>query len=394
MDFFEPFCFLLFFITIPLGIYVFRLWHNNHRWYHQLQDETSKRMELADALREAQETAEEARKAEKAILAEIEQHRSNVRHIMEDKASSMPWLAGMMADFLTYDLEVEAKKLDWGSNVQRQKKIASLREIRKEAQEKIAEAKVATYQLEYLRTLYPEIDEVLESDFQKPDLTVRINDTPSDPCSEYLTKEEWLKLSQNERDQLALDRYVESHKKSSWQIGRDYELSVAYEYSKKGYAVTTYGSIMRLEDMGRDLICEKGPLTLIIQCKYWSQTKTIHEKHIFQLYGSMVSYQIEHPYTYGEIKGVFITNTTLSETARKVANHLKISVVENHAMVDFPRIKCNIGHGEYGQAKIYHLPMDDQYDNVQIKNPGEFYAFTVQEATTAGFRRAYHWHGQ
>ena len=33
-----------------------------------------------------------------------------------------------------------------------------------------------------------------------------------------------------ERDQLALDRYVKSINKSKWQIGRDYELSVAYEW--------------------------------------------------------------------------------------------------------------------------------------------------------------------
>lgn len=344
----------------------------------------------------------ELQASEEKALAEIEQHRANVRHIMEDKVSSMPWLAGMMADFLTYDLEVEAKKLDWGQNVQRQKKIASLREIRKEASEKIEAAKVATYQLDYLRSLYPEIDEVLDADYAELEFTKKLSassitsppwEESDDPIRRFLSTSEWNLLSRDDRDQLALDRYVESHKKSNWQIGRDYELSVAYEYIKKGYEVTNYGSLMRLEDMGRDLICLKGPLTLIIQCKYWSQAKTIHEKHIFQLYGSMVSYKIEHPYTYGDVKGVFVTNTTLSDTARKVAAYLKIAVVENHAMVDFPRIKCNIGRDEYGETRIYHLPMDDQYDNVQIKNPGEFYAFTVQEAVAAGFRRAYHWHG-
>lgn len=49
-------------------------------------------------------------------------------------------------------------------------------------------------------------------------------------------------------------------------------------------------------------------------------------------------------------------------------------------------IKCNIGNnGE----KIYHLPFDQQYYRTEIKSPGEFYAWTVEEAVNAGFRRAF-----
>ena len=53
-------------------------------------------------------------------------------------------------------------------------------------------------------------------------------------------------------------------------------------------------------------------------------------------------------------------------------------------MQEYPRIKCNINNGE----KIYHLPFDQQYDRTQIKNNGEFYAFTVKEAILKGFKRA------
>ena len=64
-------------------------------------------------------------------------------------------------------------------------------------------------------------------------------------------------------------------------------------------------------------------------------------------------------------------------------------------MGQFPRIKCNIGRDEYGAVtKIYHLPMDQQYDNVIIEpDKGEFFAMTVLEAENAGFRRAYKWYG-
>ena len=73
---------------------------------------------------------------------------------------------------------------------------------------------------------------------------------------------------------------------------------------------------------------------------------------------------------------------------------LNVLVYENHPMKEFPRIKCNIGRDEYGQTRIYHLPMDAQYDNTMIKNAGEFYAYTVSEATQRGFRRAFKWHGE
>lgn len=328
-----------------------------------------------------------------SAIANLEKHKANLSALLSSNLTAMPWLAGMMADYLTYDLEVEAKKLEWGHNVQREKKIASVRAIRADAQKRIEEAKIATYQLEYLRTLYPALDDVLETDYKDLNFTGEIPE--HDPVREYLSREEWLSLSQIERDQLALDRYVQSHSKSKWQIGRDYELSVAYEYRKKGYIVDATGSYLKLEDMGRDIIAKKDDSILIIQCKYWSANKTIHEKHIMQLYGTCVLYRIEHHVFPESVKGLFITNTKLSEKAKSVAASLHITVVENHALTDFPRIKCNIGRGENGEAtKIYHLPMDAQYDITQIKNPGEFYAFTVQEAVNAGFRRAFKWHGQ
>lgn len=328
-----------------------------------------------------------------SAIANLEKHKANLSALLSSNLTAMPWLAGMMADYLTYDFEVEAKKLEWGHNVQREKKIASVRAIRADAQKRIEEAKVATYQLEYLRTLYPALDDILETDYKGLNFTGEILEY--DPVMEYLSREEWLSLSQIERDQLALDRYIQSHNKSKWQIGRDYELSVAYEYSKKGYVVDATGSYLKLEDMGRDIIAKKDDIILIIQCKYWSSNKTIHEKHIMQLYGTCVLYRIEHHVFPESVRGLFITNTKLSEKAKSVAASLHITVVENHALTDFPRIKCNIGHGENGEAtKIYHLPMDAQYDITQIKNPGEFYAFTVQEAVDAGFRRAFKWHGQ
>ncbi len=51
-------------------------------------------------------------------------------------------------------------------------------------------------------------------------------------------------------------------------------------------------------------------------------------------------------------------------------------------------VKCNIAaNGE----RIYHLPMDQQYDRVVIAKKGECYVRTVAEAERLGFRRAKRW---
>lgn len=88
---------------------------------------------------------------------------------------------------------------------------------------------------------------------------------------------------------------------------------------------------------------------------------------------------------------VFYTSTKLSETAKSFADSLNIEVHEEVPLKIYPMIKCNISQrtGE----RIYHLPFDQQYDNIKIDPPNEFIALTVAEAHAAGFRRAFRWHG-
>ena len=352
-----------------------------------LSEENNRINHLFDTLRTNYKnlSAENSRLSE-----ECSRQKEYIDTALSSNTIAMPWLAGMMGDLLTLDIEAEAKKLDWGSSKQRAQKAASIRAIRAEARRRIEEAKLATYQLEYLLELYPSLSDVLETDFSDLEFDGSIPD--DDPVRRWLSKEEWHSLSEDERNQLALDRYIQSHKKNKWQIGRDYEMSVAYELYSDGFSVDSFGNYKKLEDMGRDIIAVKNGTTYIFQCKYWSEAKIIHEKHIYQLYGTSISYSLENPNS-GTVIPVFVTNIHLSKTAKEAAKLLKVQVRENHKMIDFPRIKCNIGKDEFGQTFIYHLPMDNQYDTTQIKKPGEFYAFTVKEAVEHGFRRSYKWQG-
>jgi hypothetical protein len=258
----------------------------------------------------------------------------------------------------------------------------------------VAKNKEALYQLEYLLNMFPTLRDVIDAEFNTLPI-IEVSDlTNYDAAKDYLSKEEYATLSTIERNQLALDRYRHSHKKTKWQIGRDYELYVGYKYALKGYAVDYFGSYMGIEDLGRDIIAKKDGRTLIIQCKYWSSKKQIHENHINQLYGTMASYCIENNLKKNQVKGLLVTNIELSPMAKKMAEYLGIEYVENFETGDYPCIKCNINRDEYGYpTKIYHLPFDQQYDATKIDNAGEFMATTVAEAENAGFRRAHKWFG-
>ena len=189
-------------------------------------------------------------------------------------------------------------------NKERAKKVKSLRDIRAEANKQIEQAKISIYQLEYLKALYPSLEDVLETDYEDILKTHIKDEIPDyDPIRRYITKVEWETLSDSEKNQRALDNYVTSRNKSKWQIGRDYELYVGYCLTKQGFDVDYFGSYMGLEDLGRDLIAKDEKTTYIVQCKYWSQNKQIHEKHIFQLYGTLISYSIDHSIPLSELSG-------------------------------------------------------------------------------------------
>lgn len=268
-------------------------------------------------------------------------------------------------------------------------------DLKVETKTYIEQYRQMVYKYESLLQLFPELSSYVD-DFE----TIRMLEDVSsikdlqdnyDRVKFYLTKDEWERLSVDDRNQLALDNYIKGQK-SNWQIGRDYELYCGQIYENENWKVEFIGMEKKINDMGRDLIAIKGNEHHVIQCKYWSKDKLIHEKHITQLFGTTMMYAMDMPDSI-IVKPIFITNINLSDSARKFADKLNVTVKENVLLKDFPRIKCNINRDEYGmQTYIYHLPFDQQYDRTRI-NKGDFYAYTVKEAVQAGFRRAYKFFG-
>lgn len=342
----------------------------------------------------------------KALLDVISEREKSLQRIIDEKSKGFPWLAEAIGEFYKYqDFEI-AKYLEVKKHPA-YKKAEAVREIAIENKLLRKQLKIAQNFVTYYEALFPWINEYVGEDLDE--ILIGIADSAkkenedSDPVLKFIIKAEYDKLTSAERNQKALDRYLSSRKKP-YEIGRDYERYIGYLYENQGYKVEYFGIEKGFEDMGRDLVCVKGNEIEIVQCKCWANHKTIHEKHINQLYGTAVKYYIEHNQTIpnnsslmlfpdivkaGRIKATFITSTKLSVTARKFASALGVKIVEEKPLLRYPMIKCNIGANG---NKIYHLPFDQQYDNTLIRNNGEFYALTVLDAEAKGFRRAYRWH--
>ena len=341
------------------------------------------------AIMKAKEIIEEAERKAKRIIENAERKNKYVSQQIElldklakEKLGAIPYFANLLSDYLVMHYQESAQYLDSKSHPAH-KEASRIRELQKETREYIYSFKTLQYRMDYLESLYPNIYDVFDYNPSDEPFELETDET-TDRVRYYLTPEEYSILSSTEKNQLALDRYVEG-RKSKWQIGRDYEMYIGRCFEQKGYSVAYTGIIKNLEDMGRDLIATKGENTYIVQCKNWSQDKNIHEKHVFQLYGTVVLEQLQSE---KKICGVFVASNELSQKAKDIAEFLKIKIYEKIPLKNFPRIKCNINAttGEW----IYHLPFDQQYDTTIIdKERGEFYALTVKEAEENGFRRAF-----
>ena len=320
----------------------------------------------------------------------LDEQEDFIHKLLNSNPATAPFFAKQFADYLhLQDLKdvnyLQAKPHPAFTAAEKVREIAAQKRTLQQ------QCKLQEYQLTLYETIFPwlsDFKEISSEDLQQ------FAESEIAPESEYSSLKKWLSpqeyrsLSSDDRLQLALERYSK-RQKSNWQIGIEYERYVGYCYEKKGYRVRYNGATEGLEDMGRDLIISKDKKMYVIQCKRWSVEKTIHEKHIFQLYGTTILQKMEHPDC--TVGSLFITTTSLSDLAKSCADYLDITVVENFPLKEYPLVKCNVSKDG---DQIYHLPFDQQYDRVII-NPsdGDFYASTIAEAESKGFRHAWRWSG-
>lgn len=352
---------------------------------YQLQSKQMKWEKKAQHDREALE-----RKTQAGITA--------IETLANEKTEGFPWLAEAYADYLYVR---DLKKVDYLA-YKPHPALRAAEQVREVAsQRRVAEKlyRILKYKLEYYENLFPwlldftgdDIDDLIRQIMERKQRGKEEIYEPDDPAKKWLTQAEYSQLPTVEKYQLALDRYWQK-KKTRWEIGRDYERYIGYLYEVKGYGVHYQGIVEGLADLGRDLICTQGDNAEIIQCKRWSKDKQIHEKHIFQLYGTAVAYRIDHPDR--RVSSCFVTTTILSDRAKQFAQELRIKTLENYPLNEhYPCIKCNVSKRD--ETKIYHLPFDQQYDRTIVEEErNECYVETVKDAEELGFRRAFRWHGE
>ncbi len=303
------------------------------------------------------------------------------------------WLANFIADadYAIDSLKEESLRIKSHPAIKTADIIAT---IKSEKRERKANFKFLEYQLKAYEEYFPFLEEY--RDFildERIHLTSGCDNQKAieqaDPVLLYLPHDEYKQLSVTARNQLALDRYL-SRDLPKWEIGRFYERYLGYLWEKEGWRVLYHGAIKGFDDFGRDLICSKGNNIEIVQAKCWSSEKVIHEKHIFQLYGTCIHYMFENPTC--KVTPVFAATVSLTPVAAIVSEKLSVRVMKIPLDKSYPIIKCNIKPNS--KERIYHLPFDQQYDRTVIGNmPDECYASTVHEAETLGFRRAWRFLG-
>lgn len=320
---------------------------------------------------------------------------SAFEHLREDCAATAPWLAGLWAEY--EDLQ-DKRREDALRNKQRPaiKAADEVKAIRAEKRVLIEENRLLRHQLLFIKEQFPQTLDYMDFTLEDIRQAAECSEDESEYASEFdslrrwLTEQEYHSLSDAQRYQLALDRYKD-RRRSNWAAGIDYERYIGYQLEKHGFRVTFNGATSGKEDMGRDLIARSGSTVWIIQCKRLSKAKNrvIHENVVFQLYGSCIQYQLEHPGT--KVSGAIYTTTELTDIARSCAQAMGIEIHENVPLQNYPMVKCNIGNDG---VKRFHLPFFQMYDRLHISfSKGDFYAETVQEAMDAGFVKAKRWTG-
>lgn len=357
---------------------------------------------------EARRRAGELDRRERQLQAD----REAIHRLAKEKAAGFPWLAEAYAEY--FELQemkrarhMETKKRPAPKSAERVRE-AARRRRRAEKKFHIVRGRIRMYE-----SMFPWLPDFIAEDAEAVDeLLISVMEDAGemhenhDAASDWLSPEEYEKLSSAEKNQLALDRWRES-RKSSWEVGREYERYVGYLHEQDGWDVEYQGIIDRFEDLGRDVIARRGSEVRVIQCKRWSQFKDIYEKHIFQHFGTCVEYVVKRRegrrrkpqlelapdiLRNSDVSGLFVTTTTLSDVARQMAEILNIDTWEEFSLDEYPQIKCNVSRQD--GEKIYHLPFDQQYDRVRIEpERGERYVKTVHEAERLGFRRAWRWRG-
>lgn len=235
----------------------------------------------------------EKERADKEILGKftlcqnkMDACRNLLQKAADDTLQSCPWMARQVADVLyLYDMQVE-EELKY--KVRPALKAADqVKKIAKEKRELQTQVKMLEYQIAFWYESFPWLEDYKEVPVKEAweYRNSSYEGSTDDGTKNWLSPEEYEKLSSYEKSQRSLDRY-RRRKKSNWEIGIEYERYIGYLLEMDGWHVEYHGAMMGMEDMGIDLLASKEEKNLVIQCKRWGAEKIVRENTVCQLFGS------------------------------------------------------------------------------------------------------------
>lgn len=126
---------------------------------------------------------------------------------------------------------------------------------------------------------FPELENYIDGDTEI-NTDEADEESSSDRVKRYLKPEEYNSMGENERNQLALERYMKNtHRKNNWIVGVEYEMSYSHALRRYGFDVEENGATNGLNDLGRDIIAKsRNGITYIIQCKRLAPGRRIQDR--------------------------------------------------------------------------------------------------------------------
>ena len=140
------------------------------------------------------------------------------------------------------------------------KKSLEVNKLKEKTRNIICDFKEMKYKYQFLLEAFPELKQYVD-DAESLKYLADYKDfnefkEERDEVLDWISPEEYKMMSENDRNQLALDRYKKAHK-SEWQIGMQYEMYIGYHLRNEGFHVVQYGIEHGLEDLGRDIIATR-----------------------------------------------------------------------------------------------------------------------------------------
>jgi Restriction endonuclease len=260
----------------------------------------------------------------------------------------------------------------------------NVKNISKEKRAWIIKAKDYEYQIKQLEEFFPKLKDYKEA-IQEELISHLDESDETDPILRFLSVEEWNVLPVEQREDLAIERYLNGASRSAWDAGLKYERYLGSLYEKDGWFVEYIGALNGLEDYGRDLICSKNNVVRVIQAKRWKENSPLYMKHVVQIFGTTLLLQQERSLLETPTP-MLVSTSAFAEDSKKAAQALNVKLVVMPLDKNYACIKV---HKSRNGEAIYHLPFDQQYDRIKMDvNKGDAFVKSVKDALKMGARRA------